>query len=155
MNRRNLVWQVFFLVVVVSFAACGRKGPPVPPESFYPGPVLRLSANGTSEGVALNWLAPSRTQNGRTLKDLASFSIRRRITDSEEDFTELSTLEAKPVAPQQLPAGVAAAGEEYAYLDKTVEPGTTYDYIVVPLNTQQNEGLLGVIVRGARQEQAG
>jgi len=66
------------LLLVVSAAACGKKGDLRAPEVAAPKPITNLSARPSSDSITLTWSRPTEYIDGKEMKDLASFVIFRK-----------------------------------------------------------------------------
>ncbi len=60
-------------------AACGKVGPPVPPEDRLPQPVADLRAIVETGAVELTWTNPSRRVDNTRLRDLAAARVYRTV----------------------------------------------------------------------------
>ncbi len=85
--------KILFLVVVTLFlAACGKKGPLVPPEALAPATITDLRAIQRNSMLNICWTAPSREQTGKPLKNLSAFRIyKREVLPPSEDCEECPT----------------------------------------------------------------
>ena len=63
--------------VVLLLAACGRKGPPLPPIIEVPETTTGLRVHQEINEVVLNWKFPALTRSGRSLTDLARIEVYR------------------------------------------------------------------------------
>ena len=63
--------------VVLLLAACGRKGPPLPPIIEVPETTTNLRAYQDINEVVLTWKYPALTRSGRSLTDLARIEVYR------------------------------------------------------------------------------
>src|SRR5512134_2157352 len=77
MMKRSLAF-LLLLVLGIAVGGCGRKAPPVAPESLVPEGVTDLRAWVKEEGVFLSWTFPPRNRDGTPLHDLRGFSVLRR-----------------------------------------------------------------------------
>lgn len=105
-NRRffPLVLFVLFLSMIF-FAACGFKGPPIPPDGKLPAAPLNLTVKEVEGGFLLSW--------NRTGKKPAGFKVYRAPfpEDSCKDCPRLFSLQAE-LEP-----------EAQSYLDRTRSKG--------------------------------
>ncbi|MCB0346309.1 MAG: hypothetical protein KDD66_14415 [Bdellovibrionales bacterium] len=132
----------FCIVLLLAGAlACGRMGPPRPPEDFAPAALKAFEVRGTVGGVVLRWNAPESTAAGDPLEDLLGFSVKRSSFEVGEspDYDELVFVEFNSEEPAAEPENVKTA-KLFEYNDKAVEPGKVYDYLVVPVNERGVEG---------------
>lgn len=65
-------------LIVLSLAACGKKGPPVAPERRVPATVSELKATVEGRAINLEWVNPSVRADGSRMKDLTAVRIHRR-----------------------------------------------------------------------------
>jgi hypothetical protein len=116
-------------------AACGRKGPLLPPEALVPAPIADLRAIQQGNHFLLSWSAPTKEEGGGPLRDLAGFRLFRRVVlppgeDCEECPTAYRLLTAVDLEYLQ---DVRRAGNRYFYADADLRKGTTYQYKAVSL----------------------
>ncbi len=69
--------RLVVLLAVLSLVACGKKGPPVPPEIRLPQPVSALTGVVREGGVELAWTNPTRRADGTPLRDLVRLRVFR------------------------------------------------------------------------------
>ncbi len=121
----KFIKSVVFIILVLSMA-CGRKGPPKPPEEIAPQSVRFLEIIPTDTGLKLRFQAPLDTVGGDELTDLAVFSVGRRALskDSSESFLGIAELEfdIKVHNPKT---------QWFSYEDQSVKTGGQYEYIVI------------------------
>lgn len=138
---------LFFVSLSVLLAACGKKGPPRPPEAIAPDPIEFFEARGTVDGVQLRWQAPQRDASGEPLTDLAGFVVQRNRYSKERspDFEEIALIEVRPEdGEEQAPSRKPVS---YAYEDSDVQPGSQYEYMVLPINDDGVEGRPASVLR--------
>lgn len=70
-------------LLLLTLAACGKKGPPVSPERRVPQPVGELAATVLEGAIELGWTNPTERADGTRLRDLA----RARVFRSEDAGT--------------------------------------------------------------------
>jgi predicted small lipoprotein YifL len=124
-----------WLVVVAAFAACGRKGPLVPPEALVPAPIGDLRVEQKGERFQVSWSPPSREEGGRPLRDLAGFRLfKRQVLPPGEDCEECPNtyLPMKDVDLEYL-QDVRRVGDRLFVSDPGVIVGMTYQYKAVSL----------------------
>jgi len=126
----------FSLLVMLSVGllACGRMGPPKPPEDFAPAPVVGPVLSGTVDGFVLSWSLPEVDADADETDlppPLAGFSILKAElkTGEEPKYDDLVELELK--TPEE---------KTFSFTDSEVKPGKTYQYQILPANA---EGVLG------------
>ena len=157
-------------VLTLSLTACGKYGPPLPPEALSPRAVAELEAIAASDGVKFTWRGVDNDRRGKELKDLGGYKIYRREiniahevsdkTDKESEYQLLATIEDKHIAElrrireEALAAGKPArrlkvndALKAFQYVDASAQNGTIYLYRLVPFNQGQVEGQVNKIVK--------
>lgn len=117
-GRRFVRGSVLALVGLA--AACGKKGPPLPPERPVPAGVADLTARRAGDTVWLTFTVPDRNQSGSQPADLARVDVYGLTVDPRgkeptlREVLEHGTLVASvEVRPPAVP-GAAAAAEEAA-----------------------------------------
>lgn len=65
------------LVVVLALAACGKKGPPLPPGTRAPRPVSDVGALVRQGAIELSWSNPTRRNDNTRLRDLVLARVYR------------------------------------------------------------------------------
>jgi predicted small lipoprotein YifL len=92
-SSRHL-YLLSFAFCLLTFLACGRKGPVRPPEDVLPKPITDLSASNTPQGIQLSWSRPRTYANGAPMSDLGGFVIERSTgTGPQAPFRRLVELE--------------------------------------------------------------
>ncbi|MFZ0134137.1 MAG: hypothetical protein WAK95_16480 [Desulfobacterales bacterium] len=98
---------VFLLVVLLAGiqAACGKKGPPVPPPRFRPPAVTDLGYTIDGESVTLSWSVQA-LSSGKVAAPATCFVYRARqplvnggCPDCSEPFTRVADLRVQPGEP--------------------------------------------------------
>jgi hypothetical protein len=125
---------VVVALAALALGACGKKGPPVAPETRLPLAVVDLSASVIAGGVDLRWTNPAQRIDGSRLRDLAAVHVFRT-----EDFGEgrprpavlgrgrilgyvpVTTIKAAP--PPTGPPATAPASRPGAGQPATIAPG--------------------------------
>jgi predicted small lipoprotein YifL len=97
---------VFFAVFFIGFAGCGKKAPPLPPESDVPSAVTGLEQNVSNDVVTISWHSPA--EKDEVLVE--GFYVYRSKRNPEEDC---------PACPDQFKR-IANI-----YADSAKEPGET------------------------------
>jgi predicted small lipoprotein YifL len=126
---KKLAITILFLLL----AACGKKGPLIPPEAGAPAPVADLATCQKGERFFVSWSAPSHDEAGRTMTDLAGFRLyRREVLPTAEDCEECpNAYRLLATVDLDFVQGVFIHNNRYYYLDDTVTTGVTYQYRVV------------------------
>lgn len=125
--------RLFLVILMLLLAACGKKGPLVPPESFVPAPVSALSVEQKEDTFYVSWPAPARDEGGRPLEGLAGFRVYRRpvlppAQDCEECPTAYTLVRTVDLDYLQ---DVRFFNNRYVLADRDVANGTTYQYKVI------------------------
>ena len=170
-------FNVFLLFLLVfNLSACGKYGPPLPPEAFSPRAIEDLQVSSKVSGVKFSWRSPSLDLQGEELEDLDGYFIFRRVAKNsaalvmdEEEFDEIARLEDVSVSEREerrevareegLPTRKISSKPEleyFEYLDEGLTPGVTYIYKIVPFNQGEVEGqvtqLIEIFFRGSSSE---
>ncbi len=159
------------LILAAIFTACGKKGSPKPPEFFAPDTVEFFQASGSVDGVTLQWQEPSKKANGDDLDNLSYFIVKKRLYEGEDSdsFEEIATIAAVKDEPvldasgststpdkKKKPgfAGMnkqksepAKKAKQYSYVDRNVQPGKKYEYVVTAENDESVEGATSTTIR--------
>ena len=145
MRRTRLV-----IVLAVVLAACGRKGPPLPPIIEVPETTTDLAVHQVEHDAVLTWSFPSLTRAGRALTDLGQVTVwRLEVPPGQEQGVaaelqrQLMLSRGKLLARLQ-GAGLQAAtrGRMLTYSDPlpAVEPGTTPPTLWYAVRTRRTDG---------------
>jgi hypothetical protein len=137
--------KILLLTTLLLVVACGKKGPPVPPETFAPSPVKYLVVSGKPNAIVINWEAPNTNASADLLDDLSGFEIKKAKV-----FDKLQPRFRKLV---KIPLGDVIAGEQkkFTYSDTDVAAGDTYEYFISAYNLDGTQGAtnwIKVIFRG-------
>jgi predicted phage tail protein/predicted small lipoprotein YifL len=162
MNRRAAL--ALALLVALPLAACGRRGPPVPPETRLPAAVQDLTVNVLGEGVTLTWTLPRIRVDRSPIKELGRTEVYRRLETGAREPVRPAVLSfgglfggpaelvgfdrvanipitdpSKP-APEKPPAEKGPAevvGSRVTYTDaQGLGFGRRYTYVVVAVDAQ-------------------
>ncbi len=143
-HRRVSRLTVFMLIahcsLLLFITACGKKLPPVAPESVVPEPVKELKVVSRDGKLLIRFVKPSKNVDGSKITDLAGFRIMRRDIDGKgckgcpEKFPVVYDIDIS------YPTGAIIERERISYPDKDLTPGTRYEYKVVPYNKDGYEG---------------
>ncbi len=132
---------LFFLSAVTIFAfGCGKKLPPVAPESVVPEPVKEIKAISRDGKLFVRFSRPTKNIDGSKVADLAGFRIMRRVIDDKgckgcpEKFPVVYDIDIS------YPKGAVVEGDRISFPDNDLTPGTRYEYKVVPYNKDGYEG---------------
>lgn len=128
------------VVLFLALAACGKKLPPVAPESVVPDPVKGIRAVSRDGKLFIRFTRPSKNVDGSKITDLTGFRVMRRVIDDKgckgcpEKFPVVYDIEIS------YPKGAVVEGDRISFPDNDVTPGTRYEYKVVPYNKDGYEG---------------
>lgn len=129
MNRATIRLRLLaaLITVLLLFASCGRKTPPVPPDTVLPTPVSDLQYRLDEQGVTLTWTAPQRTVQGEKLAAIDGFELLRAVVD-ESDFCEGCPIPFG--SPIEINGDNVAPGGKVHYTEAVLRPGYHYSYKV-------------------------
>lgn len=130
MKKTLFLIGIFFLL-----AACGKKGPLVPPEAFVPAPIADLKTEQRGNGFLVCWSPPGKEESGKSLKNLAGFRVfKREVLPPDEDCEECPTAyRLLRTIDLEYPQDVRRSGNRYCFTDSDLVEGKTYQYKVVSL----------------------
>jgi hypothetical protein len=80
------------LVLALLGAACGRKGPPLPPQWVIPDSPDAVLVEDAPTGVRVSWKRPRHYADGSALDDLERFEIQRACEPAVE-FATIGTVQ--------------------------------------------------------------
>jgi hypothetical protein len=126
--------------LLISIASCGKKLPPVAPESVVPEPVKEIKAISRDGKLFVRFTTPTKNVDGSKITDLAGFRIMRRVIDDKgckgcpEKFPVVYDIDISYLKD------VVVEGERISFPDNDLTPGTRYEYKVVPYNKDGYEG---------------
>ncbi len=136
-TRRGVICLALFCLVVVSLAACGKKGEPRAPELAVPETIRDLRARIEPEGIALTWTRPTRYVDGEELRDLAGFVIfRKEVSPACPDCLVPYRQRATVNVEDQ---GKFVQKKQYRFIDQELTAHTVYSYRV---SSQLTDGSL-------------
>ena len=125
--------KILFLLMVFLLAACGKRGPLVPPEALVPAPIKDLRVEQKGDRFLVCWSGPGKQEWGGPLNGLAGFRVfRREVLPPDEDCEECPTAyrPVKTVDPDYL-QDVRRSGSLFCFPDGDLTDGTTYQYKAV------------------------
>lgn len=140
MNIIRFLLFVVFFTTLTSLNACGKKLPPVAPESVVPEPVKEFKAISRDGKLFVRFTRPTKNVDGSKITDLAGFRIMRRVIDDKgcqgcpEKFPVVYEIDIS------YPKGAVVEGSRISFPDNDLTPGTRYEYKVVPYNKDGYEG---------------
>jgi predicted small lipoprotein YifL len=127
MSPRVISWASLPLplLLAASLLACGREGPPRPPEDVVPQTISDLTATNVAAGVQLSWSRPLHYADGERMTDLGGFIVERAVgTEARVAFRRLTVLEVSDRDRfRQL--------KRFQFVDGDTAAGTTYQYRLV------------------------
>ncbi len=142
-----------FLVLVVVVAACGRKGPPLPPLREVPETTTDLVAYQEEGEVVLRWSYPTLTRSGQPLRDLEAVEVwRTEVAPGQEKSLEgpqgvelkrqLILARARPVARLSgKTLEIATRGSKLEYREAaTVVPGQSPPTLLYAVRSRRGKG---------------
>ena len=164
---KHVTW-LLIIVAVVGVCACGKYGPPIPPEALSPRPVQALNVSADTQGVKFTWTAPDADQRGKDLKSMDGYNVYRSEVDplaapadrgkvsyelvgniADKHIAELLRLQKEAIAAGKPTHKVKIddALKHFEFLDKLVEQNKIYLYKVVPFNQDRVEGQFNQFVK--------
>jgi predicted small lipoprotein YifL len=127
----NLLRLILFVVLSLC-AACGKKGPLIPPDGFAPAPVSALQVAQQGESFRISWLAPEQDLRNPGPSTLAGFRLYRREVRSPND--ECPTCGAEDLLIRTVDLeylqDVVRVGNLFVVIDGDVTLGKSYQYQV-------------------------
>lgn len=131
-----------FILVVISFAACGKRGALTPPEALVPAAISDLRVEQQGDSFLISWSAPTREVGGRPLKGLAGFRLLRREVLPPGDDCEACEDAYRLIEMVDLEymRQTGRFGDRFFYHDAGLRRGTTYQYKVVAFRKDGTSG---------------
>lgn len=149
-SRSVIVFRCVMAFVILAYVGCGRKGSPKAPEETAPSQVRFFTATPQTNGVMLSWEAPLMNAEGKELVDLEGFLVQRnmRVIGEDSDFETIHELKVLPPAQvtAEAPAPTKTPAEtsqvvKYTYQDTDLQAGKVYEYVIIPYNEDDVEGV--------------
>jgi len=136
MSLSRLLLSLAFYFSIATFLTtfgCGKKGPPLPPDTLVPEAVAGLYAEGRPGGLLISWFLPEENSDGSGLVDLAGFKLYKRkdnekCPDCPSYFPEYFEIDL------ELREGYYLKGKSFYFMDGLVDDGGSYSYKVAPFN---------------------
>lgn len=130
---KNILTATLLITLLI---ACGKKGPPLPPESLVPQQVSGLVAQGKPEGLVLSWDIPQKNNDGSTLDDLAGFKLYQKksgegCNSCPSEFPIYADIDIE--APGHS-ANAIIQGNKIIFSLPEMEPELSYSFKVAPYN---------------------
>ncbi len=135
-HRSRTIKTIIWAILLISFfVACGKKGPPLPPESNVPAAVSDLRAWPREGEVFLEWTIPTRNVEGSKVGDLLGFRVFRLDRSLDSSCPECPA-NFRPVAEIDIdfPRGARVEGGKVLWQDATIKPRNEYTYFVLSYN---------------------
>jgi predicted small lipoprotein YifL len=153
MTRSARAFVSMLLLIPLALAACGRRGPPIPPERRLPAAVSDLAATVVSDGVRLTWTLPRIRVDRSPVKELARAEVYRRLEEAGATEpprpavvsfgglfggpTELPGFERVANITLKEPKPAELTGSAVTYTDaQGVAVGRRYTYVVIAVDDQ-------------------
>src|SRR5262245_26567652 len=141
--RRRLVTLI---LTGVAFVACGKKGPPVTPESRLPLPASALRAHIDEDAVVVSWTNPRTRADGSALRDLTTVKLYRR-EEAEDSPLKPAMLSGsrvvgyEEIASMRLDTPTSAGGDGTQWIDRSAHlGGRRYVYVVTATDSTGRTG---------------
>lgn len=124
------------LLILLTFAACGRKGALLPPEALVPAAVQDLKVQQSGDALRISWTAPAKEKGGRPLRDLAGFRLCKRIIAGDgsdcaacpDSWSLLADIDAAN------PGETFRSGPAFISFDRKIPPGQNSQYRLLALS---------------------
>ena len=91
MRLRRLRYIIFTFLLPAFFflPGCGKKTPPVPPQTLLPKPITNLRPHLDEKGVTLSWTVPKFNEDGALVSEIAGFEVAAHRNDLELNRSSL------------------------------------------------------------------
>lgn len=109
---------LFFAVLLIISASCGRKGDPIVPRLSPPAPVTNIKGFTKDSAVILNWEIPAKNMDGTRLKDLSKFTVLRADVRDRETGGCGCAFEKLAVIDIQKPEPAVIKENSVVFVDK-------------------------------------
>lgn len=132
-SKKLLIIRLSLIFVCFAILSnCGKKAPPVAPETVIPQAIDNLRAKITNGMVILTWTIPSKNTNNSPLNDLKGFEVFRgedRCKECPPDLSFLLDID------YNYPSGLTTIeGRTVKFSDYQVKQEKTYLYRVFSYN---------------------
>jgi predicted small lipoprotein YifL len=132
------------LLIGLALAACGKKGPPLPPEVRLPIPPAGLRASIDENAILVTWTNPGTRIDGSRLKDLTEVRLYRREDTDNGPLKPAILSRGRIVGYEQIaairldsPAPATVRGMNVEWVDRSgLVPGHRYVYVLTALDAQ-------------------
>jgi predicted small lipoprotein YifL len=130
------------LLIVLALAACGKKGPPVPPEVRLPAPPAGLRASIDENAILVSWTNPGTRIDGSRLRDLTEVRLYRREDADDGPLKPAILSSGRVVGYDQIaairldaPAPAVVHGTSVQWVDRSgLVAGHRYVYVLTALD---------------------
>ena len=125
--------KLLLMGIALLLAACGKKGPLVPPEALAPAPINNVKVSQPGPRFSICLTPPSTDETGKSLKNLAGFRVfKREVLPPDEDCEECPTAyRIMQIVDIEFPKDVMRFGNLYCLTDLNLAEGKTYQYKAV------------------------
>jgi predicted small lipoprotein YifL len=117
-------------LLLAALSGCGKVGALIPPEALVPAPIGNLALAQKGDHFLVSWSAPTKEEGGARLKELAGFTLFRRVplpANLDCDacpgaYTERARIDLEYLRETR------RAGNQFLFDDYDLKPGETYQY---------------------------
>jgi predicted small lipoprotein YifL len=132
------------LLIGLALTACGKKGPPLPPEVRLPIPPAGLRASIDENAILVTWTNPGTRIDGSRLRDLTEVRVYRRGDTDDGPLKPAILSRGRIVGYEQIaairldsPAPATVRGLNVEWVDRSgLVPGHRYVYVLTALDAQ-------------------
>ena len=137
----SLRLTAIILLLVLAFAACGKKGDPEPPSLVVPAAISSLKVTAEPGKSYLAWALPRKNSDGSRPADLAGFRVYLKTVPVGEDSCKFCDEGFKPYLelPVKNPGQGFVRGETFYLPVNWPDPGKINVFFVVSLNSRNWE----------------
>lgn len=123
-------------LLIMSLIACGKKGPPLPPDTLVPAQASGFAAEGKGETLLLSWTIPKKNNDGSALNNLAGFKLYQKksgegCNSCPSEFPIYADIDIE--APGHS-ANAVIQGKRIILTLSEMEPGLSYSFKVATYN---------------------
>lgn len=149
-HKRRNIWAgalgLGVLILVMGTVGCGKKLPPIPPDSLTPGRVRNFQIKQEGNGLVLSWLVPTVNIDNQPLTEIAGFHLLRGYEDLGRGGGCPPELEQVADIDLAYPVVGEVRGEAVFYRDTELAPGQRYSYQVVGVDRDRRVGVFSGIL---------